>query len=160
MKQLKFPNPPNQNPSPQSQQSLQQEDPKSSNKVPQKTKLPTPKELIAHYESQGMGSQEASMKVIDDLQNVLYRVISSNNVNSKKGKVMVETSRKIDVINNRVAIVDAKLDSKPGYVETLAIGLASGAALQGIGSVLPHVVQGLGQIWTAVRSVTDKPTSS
>ncbi|KAF5742698.1 hypothetical protein HS088_TW09G00750 [Tripterygium wilfordii] len=158
MKQPKFPNPLNQNPSPQ--QIQQQEDPKSSNEVPQKTKLPTPRELVSHYESQGMGSREASMKVIDDLHNVLYRVISSNNVNSKKGKLMVETSRKIDVVNNRVAIVDAKLDSKPGYVDTFAIGVASGAALQGIGSVLPHVFQGLGQIWTAVRSVTDKPTSS
>lgn len=69
---------------------------------------------------------------------------------------MAEASKKIDVVNSRVAIVDMKLDSKPGFVETFCIGIASGAALNGIGNVWPHVVKGFGQIW---RTATG-PSSS
>lgn len=76
-----------------------------------KKQPPTPQELISRYQS-----QEVAVKVIEDLQNVVLRIISTN----KKDKFMVETSRKIDVVNSRV------LDSKTGYVETFAIGLLLG----------------------------------
>ncbi|KAJ8760179.1 hypothetical protein K2173_011035 [Erythroxylum novogranatense] len=125
---------------------------------PTKQKLPTPQDLISHYQTQGLDSQEASVKVIEDLQNVLIRVISANN-KTKKDKLVGETSRKVDILNNRVAVVDMKLDSKPGYIETLALGVASGAALKGIESVWPYVAGGVAQIWSAVRSVTKPPTS-
>ncbi|KAG2728412.1 hypothetical protein I3843_01G199800 [Carya illinoinensis] len=118
----------------------------------QKRKLPTPQELISHYESQGLDPQEASTKVIEDLQNALYRVISSGR--GRKDKLMADTLRKVDAANSRLAILDMKVDSKPGYGEAFAIGVASGVTLQGIGSVMPHILGGLGQIWGSVRSVT------
>ena len=142
------------------------EQPATPNAIPRKDrdnnkakkKIPTPQELISHYQTQGLDSQQASIKVIEDLQNVVMRVVSSNS-KSKKDKFLVDTSRKIDSVNSRLAVVDMKLDSKPGYLETFAIGIASGAALNGIGSVLPHVFEGFAQIWSSVRTAT-KPSSS
>lgn len=119
--------------------------------------LPTPKELISHYESQGLDSQEASVKVIEDLQAALFRVISSGR--AKKDKLLLDASRKVDSANSRLALVDSKLDSKPGYGETFVIGLASGLALKGLGSVFPHVVGAVTQIWNSARSVSkDSPS--
>ena len=117
-----------------------------------KRKLPTPKELISHYESQGLDSQEASMKVIEDLQKALFGVISSGR--GKKDRLLGDTSRKIDAINSRVAVLDMKVDSKPGYAETFAIGVASGAAFTGIKAVMPHVLGGIAQIWNSVTNAT------
>ncbi|KAK9097690.1 hypothetical protein Syun_024735 [Stephania yunnanensis] len=91
-----------------------------------------------------MPTADASIKVIEDLQNVLYRVVSSGR--GKKDKFMGETSRKLDTANTRLAILELKLDSKPGYGETLAIGVAAGALLRGAGSVLPHVLGAIGQM--------------
>ncbi|KAK7247366.1 hypothetical protein RIF29_42247 [Crotalaria pallida] len=125
--------------------------PPSTSKQAQKRKLTTPKELISHYESQGMETQEASIKVIDDLQKALFGVISSGR--GKKDKVVLETSRKVDAVNSRLTVLAMKLDSKPGYAETFAIGLASGAAIQGIGALVPHILGPLAQIWKSVTSV-------
>ncbi|XP_048428439.1 uncharacterized protein LOC125471763 [Pyrus x bretschneideri] len=119
---------------------------------PQKTKLPTAQELISHYESQGLDSQEASLKVICDLQTALYRVISSGR--GRKDKILAETSRKIDSTNNSLAILNMKVDSKPGFGEAFGIGVASGVTLKGIETVLPHVIRGFGEIWNTVRSAT------
>ncbi|OVA19273.1 hypothetical protein BVC80_521g75 [Macleaya cordata] len=119
-----------------------------------KKKIPTPQELISHYESQGLEKNEASMKVIEDLQNVLYRVLSSRA--GKKEKFMAKTSRMLDTANTRLAILELKLDSKPGYGETLAIGVAAGGIVEGAGSVLPHVFGAIGQIWNSVRNSTTK----
>ncbi|XWS16597.1 hypothetical protein CRYUN_Cryun34aG0102900 [Craigia yunnanensis] len=132
------------------------QNPRDNNKA--KKKIPTPQELISHYQTQGLDSQQASIKVIEDLQNVVMRVVSSNS-KSKKDKFLVDTSRKIDSVNSRLAVVDMKLHSKPGYLESFAIGIASGAALNGIGSVLPHVFEGFVQIWSSVRTAT-RPSSS
>lgn len=129
--------------------------PNDKPKNTQKKKVPSPQELISHYTTQGLDQEQASIKVIEDLQNVLFRIIASNNKN-RKDKLMAEASKKIDVVNSRVAIVDMKLDSKPGFLETFGIGIASGAALNGIGSVWPLVVKGFGQIW---RTATD-PSST
>lgn len=73
---------------------------------------------------------------------------------------MGEASRKIDAVNTRVAVVDMKLDLKPGYAETFAIGVASASAFRGVETVWPHVVGGIAQIWNAVRTVTKPPSSS
>ncbi|PRQ51862.1 hypothetical protein RchiOBHm_Chr2g0149211 [Rosa chinensis] len=116
-----------------------------------KKKLPTPQELISHYESQGLDTQEASLRVIGDLQTALFRVISSGR--GRKDKLLAETSRKVDNTNNSLAILNMKLDSKPGYGESFAIGLASGLTFQGVQSVLPHVFKGFGDIWNSVRNV-------
>ena len=122
----------------------------------QKRKLPKPEELISHYESQGLDSREASVKVIEDLQAALFRVISSGR--GKKDKLLLDASRKIDSANSRLSILDMKIDSKPGYGETFAIGLASGLTLKGISSVFPHVLGAFGQIWNSAKNVTkDSP---
>ncbi|KAK4355012.1 hypothetical protein RND71_027206 [Anisodus tanguticus] len=60
-----------------------------------------------------------------------------------------------DVINARLLSLDMKVDSKPGYPQTLAIGLASGSLLQ----VLPRVAESVGQIWNTVRSATNSKQS-
>ncbi|KAJ0039297.1 hypothetical protein Pint_22894 [Pistacia integerrima] len=41
-------------------------------------------------------------------------MIASANKN-KEDKVMTETSKKIDIINNRLAILEMKVDSKPRF---------------------------------------------
>lgn len=74
-----------------------------------------PKELISQYESQGMDSQQASLKVIGDLQ---------------KAKVLNEYSRNMDAVNNSLAKLNGKLDSKPGGFTTFVIGLASGCVIR------------------------------
>lgn len=117
-----------------------------------KKKIPSPKELISYYESQGMDSQEASLKVIEDLQKALFGVISSGK--GKKDRIMNESSRKMDSVNQRLAILDMKLDTKPGFVETFAIGVVSGAALNGIGAIMPHILSPIAQIWNSVTSAT------
>ncbi|KAL0723671.1 hypothetical protein Bca4012_038270 [Brassica carinata] len=127
----------------------------------QKSKrFPTAAELISHYQKQGgLEPAEASVKVIEDLQNALVRVAFSSKNASGKNKLLAD-ARKIDAISGRLAVVDAKLETKPGYVETFALGLASGAALNGISAVLPHVTRGIGQVWSAVKSGTDPSSAS
>ncbi|PQP99305.1 uncharacterized protein Pyn_15339 [Prunus yedoensis var. nudiflora] len=124
----------------------------AKNPKPQKKKIPTPQELISHYESQGLDTQEASLKVIGDLQAALFRVITSGR--GRKDKLLAETSRKIDSTNNSLAILNMKMDSKPGYGEAFGIGVASGVTLKGIETALPHVLRGFGQIWNTVRNAT------
>ncbi|KAL7605741.1 hypothetical protein Lser_V15G18278 [Lactuca serriola] len=103
-----------------------------------KKKLPTAKEMVAHYESQGMQPQEASLKVIDDLQNLLLRVVNTSKKNN------------MDAINNRLLRLESKLDSKPGFPQTLAIGVLSGTVVH----VFPQVVSSVAHIWNSVRSST------
>ncbi|CAN8293021.1 unnamed protein product [Cochlearia groenlandica] len=122
-------------------------------------KFPTATELIVHYQKRGLEPAEASVKVIEDLQNALVRVVSSSKNASSKDKLLTD-ARKIDAINGRLAVVDAKLETKPGYVETFVLGLASGASLNGINAVWPHVTRGVGQIWSAVKSGTDPSSTS
>lgn len=105
--------------------------------------MPSPGELIAHYESKGMNQQEASVKVIQDLQNILFRVVSAENKKSKSPSMS-----EVEVVKSRLVRLEKKLDSKPGYPQTLAIGVASGALLQGIG----HLSSAFAHIWDSVRS--------
>ncbi|PON43740.1 ribosomal protein-like protein [Parasponia andersonii] len=130
--------------------------PQNQQKRKQQQQLPSPQELISHYESQGLDSQQASLKVIEDLQAALFRVITSGR--GKKDKLLADAARKVDSANSRLALLDAKLDSKPGYSETFALGIASGLTLKGLGSVFPHVVGAVSQIWNSARSVSkDSP---
>ncbi|CAH1422545.1 unnamed protein product [Lactuca virosa] len=103
-----------------------------------KKKLPTAKEMVAHYESQGMQPQEASLKVIDDLQNLLLRVVNTSKKNN------------MDAVNNRLLRLESKLDSKPGFPQTLAIGVLSGTVVH----VFPQVISSVAHIWNSVRSST------
>lgn len=137
-----------------SKDAVPNEDTESQKKNKQiKRKLPNPRELVAHYESQGMDTQEASFKVIEDLQNALFRMMlsssgASNGRSKKQGPSSSDTSRKLDVINARLLQLDMKVDSKPGYPQSIAIGVASGAFLQGFASAAS-------QIWTAVQRATN-----
>ncbi|XP_057549759.1 uncharacterized protein LOC130827888 [Amaranthus tricolor] len=119
----------------------------------QKPKLPTPQDLITHYESQGMDSHQASIKVIDDLQHMLFRVVSSGR--GKKDKLKAETSRKLDNVNARLAIIEMKLDSKPGYPESIAIGVASAATFRGFSAIWPHIAAAASSVWNSVRGSTN-----
>ncbi|KVI05800.1 uncharacterized protein LOC112509857 [Cynara cardunculus var. scolymus] len=112
---------------------------KDKGRKPRK-KLPTPKEMIAHYESKGMQSQEASLKVIDDLQNLLMRVVTTAK----------NTNTNLDPINSRLLRLESKLDSKPGYTQTLGIGIVSGAVIR----VFPQVAASVVHIWNCVREST------
>ncbi|KAL8110618.1 uncharacterized protein LOC141670756 [Apium graveolens] len=131
--------------------------PLPTNKTPPK-KLPTPTELVAHYESKGLNPQEASLKVIEDLQKALFRKLVLENKNRKSGSPgetgngSVSSSRKLDVINSRLMNLEMKVDMKPGYLQSLAIGVVSGAAVNGIGAVVPHLASSVGNLWNAVRS--------
>lgn len=112
----------------------------------QSRKPPTPEELVAHYQSQGLEYKEASLKAIEEIQALLHSLVTRR---AKKQSFMADTLRKLDNINTRLAVLDMKTDSKPGYPETLAIGVAVGAAVRGVGCVVPHVVGAIGQIWDA-----------
>lgn len=119
-------------------------------KKQQKRKLPSPRELVSHYEAQGMKTQDASFKVIEDLQNALFRMMVSSSAgrNSPTGpRPSSENSKKLDVIGARLLQLEMKVDSKPGYPQTLALGVASGALLRAAG-----------EIWTAVRRATSSNT--
>ncbi|XAR49776.1 hypothetical protein NMG60_11003913 [Bertholletia excelsa] len=125
----------------------------SSSGSKQKRKMPTAQELIGHYESQGLETKEASVKVIEDLQKALFRVVEASR-GSKSDKLIADTSKKLDAINVRLVKVDMKLDSKPGYGETLAIGVASAASFRAIGGVFPHVARAVANMWNAVRTAS------
>lgn len=114
-------------------------------------KMPGPKEMVSHYESQGMGTEEASLKVIEDLQKVLFRMaVTSRENGGATASSAGTTSRKLDSINSRLISLDMKMDSKPSYPQTLAIGVASGALVQ----LFPHVAGAVVNIWNSVRSAT------
>lgn len=63
---------------------------------------------------------------------------------------MAEASRKLDAANARLAILEMKLDSKPGYPQTLALGVTAA----GIANALPHVFRALSQVWSSVRNAS------
>ncbi|MQM11961.1 hypothetical protein Taro_044878 [Colocasia esculenta] len=121
--------------------------------APRKLSPPTPEEMVAHYEAQGMEPREASLRVIRDLQTILYRAVAPGR-GRRKDRFAVDAGRKVDYVNARLAIVEMKLDSKPGYPGMLAVGAAAGAALQGMAAAAPHVLGALGNVWETVRSAT------
>ncbi|XP_074293953.1 uncharacterized protein LOC141621169 [Silene latifolia] len=154
MEQPNFSNtsqPPQPPPLPPSNPTINNNNNNNNNKK-QKIKIPTPQELITHYESQGMNTQEASIKVIDDLQHTLFRVITSRK--GRKDKFMGEASRKLDAACNRLAIVEKKVDSKPGYTESFVIGVAGASAARGVFAVWPQVAGGFVSVWNSVRGVS------
>lgn len=99
-----------------------------------------------------MNSQEASIKVIDDLQHMLFKVVTSGR--GKKDKFMAEASRKLDTANTRLAIIEMKLDSKPGYPESVAIGVASAAAFRGVTAIWPQLAAAASNLWNSVKGST------
>ncbi|XP_063948976.1 uncharacterized protein LOC108209246 isoform X1 [Daucus carota subsp. sativus] len=131
-----------------------------STKTPKTTpkKLPTPSEMIAHYESKGLTTQQASLRVIEDLQKALFRKLVVENTTRKAVNAGdttaagVSSGRKLDVINSRLMNLDMKVDTKPGYPQALAIGVASGVMVNGIGAVVPHLASSFANLWNAVRN--------
>lgn len=104
--------------------------------------MPSPQELVTHYENQGMNTQEASHKVIQDLQGALFRVISANR-GRKGGDSPEVASAKLDAIHARLVQVEMKVDTKPSYPQALGIGVASVGLWSGVC-----------QVWSAVKRVT------
>ncbi|KAL2491576.1 ribosomal protein-related [Abeliophyllum distichum] len=110
-------------PSPPSQSQAGNED--ASGKKKNRRRLPSPRELVEHYEKEGMDTQEASFKVIQDLQNAVFRMITSTQSKKKGNSDSDVTSKKLDVIHSRLLQLEMKLDSKPGYPQAVAVGVAS-----------------------------------
>ncbi|KAI0518875.1 hypothetical protein KFK09_006312 [Dendrobium nobile] len=117
-----------------------------------KRRPPSPEEVLAFYESQGLDQRAASLKAIEDLQSALLRGAAA----SRRGRLApsAELQRKLDNTNTRLAVLDMKLDSKPGYPESLAIGLASGALLHG----LTAAFRAISDTWRSVSSATKSRT--
>ncbi|KAI6672110.1 hypothetical protein NL676_006995 [Syzygium grande] len=128
---------------------------KAAQKLKKSTKMPSPEELLSHYESRGLDSHQASLQAIDDLQKLLSRVLSSRGAappaKADRGSPP-DLARKMDAASGRLALLEMKLDSKPGYAEAFAIGVGSGAALNGMGSLMPHLLSSLSQIWSSVTN--------
>ncbi|XP_071687928.1 uncharacterized protein [Rutidosis leptorrhynchoides] len=96
--------------------------------------------MVAHYESKGMQPQEASLKVIQDLQDLLLKVVVTNKKNYN--------NHKPDDVATTIRRLESKLNSKPGYPQTLAIGIVSGAVFH----ILPQVAASVANIWNSVNS--------
>lgn len=113
-------------------------------------RMPSPQEMVAHYEKQGMATQEASLKVIGDLQGALFRMIAANskrggdssNSNSNTSSPQV-ISAKLDAVHSHLVQLETKLDSKPSYPQALALGFASAS-----------LWNGAVQLWNTVRRTT------
>ncbi|KAJ4770902.1 hypothetical protein LUZ62_055159 [Rhynchospora pubera] len=125
--------------------------PNSSGKNRNKKQLPSPEEILSHYESQGLDTRAASLQAISHLQALLFKTVASNSASSVK---------KVDTINTRLAIIEAKLDSKPGFIQSFAIGVVSAAALNGFGSAFPHVLHGLSNAWNSARMAMANSSSN
>ncbi|KAL0341734.1 UNVERIFIED_CONTAM: hypothetical protein Scaly_1836000 [Sesamum calycinum] len=130
---------------------MEEQPPPEESKKKIKRIMPSPRELVSHYEKQGMESQEASLKVIQDLQGALFRMITANrnrnrNRNSNSPDV---TSAKLDAIHSRLLHLEMKLDSKPSYPQGLAIGVTSA----GVWNAALH-------LWNVVRQATSSSHSS
>ncbi|WOK92088.1 hypothetical protein Cni_G00779 [Canna indica] len=117
-----------------------------------KKRASVPEEILAHYESQGLGAREAALEAVSDLQTLLYSSIAAGQ--GKKDRFMTDSLRKLDNANARLAILESRLDSKPDIGQSLAVGLASGALLRGADAALPHVLGGLRAVWDSVRAAT------
>uniref|UniRef100_A0A803LM87 Uncharacterized protein n=1 Tax=Chenopodium quinoa TaxID=63459 RepID=A0A803LM87_CHEQI len=62
---------------------------------------------------------------------------------------MAEASRKLDTANTRLAIIEMKLDSKPGYPESVAIGVTSTVAFRDVAAVWPQLVFAASSLWNS-----------
>ncbi|KAL1551883.1 hypothetical protein AAHA92_19671 [Salvia divinorum] len=114
-----------------------------------KKKMPSPQELVTHYEKQGMATQEASLKVIGDLQGALLRMISANNKRDDSNSSPQVISAKLDAVHARLVQLETKLDSKPSYPQALALGVASAS-----------LWNGALELWNTVRRATSSDPSS
>lgn len=114
----------------------------NSNEDKKRRRPPSAEEVLAHYEAQGLDTREASLKAIKELQLLLYRSVSSSAARpgAKKDD---DSTRKLDNVYTRLAILDMKLDSKPNFPQSLAIGVTAQA-----------IFTGLSTIYKVVRSAT------
>ncbi|KAI4330060.1 hypothetical protein MLD38_028368 [Melastoma candidum] len=87
---------------------------------------PTQQELVSYYELRGLDNAQASLK--------------------DKLPAAGDTLRKIDSVADRLAILEMKLDSKPGHAQAFAIVVAAGGTLRAV----PLVVKALGEAWSTV----------
>ncbi|XP_051147530.1 uncharacterized protein LOC127262757 [Andrographis paniculata] len=99
-------------------------------------RMPSPREMVSHYEKQGMETQEASLKVIKNLQGAVFKLLTD----SRKTDSQNTTSNQLDTLHSRLLHLESKLDSKPGYPQALALGVASSG-----------ICNAACQIWDSVR---------
>lgn len=109
----------------------------SKSKKKKSGRLPSPQDLVSHYEKQGMENQQASLKVIQDLQTALFRMVTAN-------RTRKSSDSKLDALHSRLLNLEMKLDSKPSYPQALALGVASAG-----------IWNGAVQLWNFVRRATD-----
>ncbi|KAL7100462.1 hypothetical protein ACP275_09G146600 [Erythranthe tilingii] len=115
-------------------------------------RLASPQELVAHYEKQGMDTQEASLKVIQELQGAVFKMMTSDrsrNRSTANNSPEVVTSAKLDAIHARLLQLEMKIDSKPSYPQALALGVASSG-----------IFNAALQLWNSVRQSTSSSNSS
>ncbi|KAL6585299.1 hypothetical protein OROMI_004588 [Orobanche minor] len=110
-----------------------------------KNRMPSPREMVAHYENQGMDTQEASLKAIQDLQGALFKMVTANSRN----KSSPDFSAKLDRIHAHLLNLEAKIDSKPSYPQAVAVGVASAG-----------IWNASLQLWNTVRQATSSSPSS
>ncbi|KAG6400257.1 hypothetical protein SASPL_137082 [Salvia splendens] len=130
-------------------QTQQIQPPVGGSEKARKKKMPSPQELVTHYEKQGMSTQEASLKVIGDLQGALFRMISANNKRDDSNSSPQVISAKLDAVYARVAQLETKLDYKPSYPQALALGVASASFWNGAL-----------ELWKNVRRATSSDPST
>ncbi|XP_051143793.1 uncharacterized protein LOC127260148 [Andrographis paniculata] len=114
---------------------------KNNDNKKQRRRMPSPREMVSHYEKQGMETQEASLKVIQDLQGALFKLVTdSRKTNSQNTTKGAPASTKLDTLHSRLLHIESKLDSKPSYPQALALGVASSG-----------IWNAACQIWDSVR---------
>ncbi|KAJ0965570.1 hypothetical protein J5N97_026708 [Dioscorea zingiberensis] len=111
------------------------------NEKKKRRRPPSAEEVLAHYEAQGLEPREASLKAIRDLQLLLYRSVSSS---TRPGAKDTDSTRKLDNINTRLAILDMKLNSKPSYPQSLAIGVTAQAIFTALSTIFNAVKSAAG----------------
>ncbi|KAG0470409.1 hypothetical protein HPP92_017109 [Vanilla planifolia] len=128
-----------------------------ANKKPKKNRRqpPSPEEVLSFYESKCLDPRAASLMAIGDLQSLVLR--SSTSPRQDRLAASEELSRKLANLNSRLIVLDMKLNTKPAFPESFAIGIASGAVLNG----LPYAFRALSHAWGSVASITaSRPPSS
>ncbi|GLJ10528.1 hypothetical protein SUGI_0129810 [Cryptomeria japonica] len=97
------------------------------------------------YEAKGLSSTAASHQAILDLQKVLSKVVSQVRTSPTRRNEAFKSD-----INTRLAILEMKVDSKPGIGQMLGLQVAATAIVQ----TAPHVFRAVGNMWSSVRNST------
>eukprot|EP00252_Welwitschia_mirabilis_P003687 TRINITY_DN13741_c0_g1_i1.p1 TRINITY_DN13741_c0_g1~~TRINITY_DN13741_c0_g1_i1.p1 ORF type:complete len:150 (-),score=26.67 TRINITY_DN13741_c0_g1_i1:364-813(-) len=109
-----------------------------------KPKKPDPAELIKMYEERGLNTTEASHKAISDLQSFASELLARLKDESSRPR----SSARDKQINNRLSVLEMKIDSKPSMPQSLAIGVTASAIV----SAAPSVFNALASTWSSISN--------